>query len=119
MDHTDDDLLVSIVEHGQFSSHLQPNVREQVRVSLRKHIFALTKLHEPTDDLPLLVHPYTAYINVNAILHDPQIHSHFPSCRQPLPVIVIRASGRLEGWMCISCATNAGFFFAENEVKIE
>lgn len=57
LDHPDDELLVAVVENGQFNPHLKLNNLEQIRLSLRKHVLALKTLQAPTDGLSLPVHP--------------------------------------------------------------
>lgn len=49
---------------------------EQVSVSLRKHVLALTNLQTTSDGIHLPVHLNAAYINSNPIMPDPQIHYH-------------------------------------------
>lgn len=63
LENPDDDLLVDIIEKGQFNQHLRLKACENIRAALRKHVIALAKLRTPAAGLQLPVEPYFDYIN--------------------------------------------------------
>lgn len=75
IEHQDDNLLVSLVENGQFNEHLALDVRERLRVALRKHVLALAQLRATDPNIELPTTPNTDYINSAAILRDTYVHN--------------------------------------------